>query len=88
MTEGFELYLNGLILIFGLVMIAIFVIGLVIVALIPDIHGEDKVMFACFNDLNDYFKFRLDHDNKTDYKVVFPCPDLDISNLPKDESNK
>ena len=44
--------------------------------------------YTCFNDLNEYFKFRLEHDNDTDLKVEFPCPDLDISKLPKDESGK
>ena len=64
-----------------------------VLALIPaHAHAQDtdnqNKMTVCFEDLNNYFKYRLEHANDTDFKIVFPCPPFDKSKLPEDESNK
>lgn len=52
--------------------------------------NADAERFACFNNLNDYFEFRLENDNRTDYKAAFPCPDFEVKQQqsPGDESNR
>lgn len=41
---------------------------------------------VCFDDLNDYFKYRLDNPDSAD--VEYPCPPFNSLLTPKDESNK
>jgi hypothetical protein len=42
----------------------------------------------CFNDINDFFTEKIKHINDTDITIMFPCPELNRSQIPQDESGK
>jgi len=51
------------------------------------ITDNQNQMTVCFDDLNSYFKYKMEHTNDTDYKIVYPCPPFKHPNQ-EDESNK
>ena len=77
----------------NLLLIAIIVAILIVIAIGFSSHNPEPVagqgMTMCVDDLNEYFKQRLQHMNDTEFTVVHPCPPLDLSEMPRDsESGK
>ena len=69
-------------------MLSIFIVGIVVVILIPDVKGAYA---ACFSSEKDVLEYLQAHQNDTEYSVIFPCPDkanLLNQTIEKDESNK
>jgi hypothetical protein len=51
-------------------------------------HSAYGQQTACFSNLDDYFRERLQHINDTDYNIIFPCPEFNRNQTIEDESGK
>ncbi|HJX79174.1 hypothetical protein [Glutamicibacter sp.] len=51
-------------------------------------HSAYGQQTECFSDINDFFREKIKHINDTDITIVFPCPELNRSQIPEDESGK